>query len=111
MGYASESVASGHCPSIRRHVTAGVTVASAGILALGLVVAPPDVRDARTEVRQVQLTTFALSPPALLGALEKLIRTRADTVVPVAQVAGSAADIPGAVVKTPTAGALRVRVS
>ena len=107
MGYASESVALGHCPSVRRHLTTGLTVASAGILAVGLVVAPPDVRGARTEVRQVQLTTLALSPPALLGALEKLIATRADTVVPVvpvAQVAGSAADIPAAVVKTPTAG-------
>jgi hypothetical protein len=105
MGYASESVALGHCPSVRRHLTTGLTVVSAGILALGLVVAPPDVRGVRTEVRQVQLTTFALSAPALLGALEKLIATRADTVVPVAKAAaGGAADIPAAVGKTPTAG-------
>jgi hypothetical protein len=99
MGYASESVALGHCPSVRRHLTTGLTVASAGVLAVGLVLAPPDVRGARTEVRQVQLTTLALSPPALLGALEKLIGTRAAKAA-----AGGAADIPAAVVKTPTAG-------
>jgi len=28
MGYASTSVTSGHCPSVRRHLNAGVTVAS-----------------------------------------------------------------------------------
>lgn len=104
MGYARESVALGNCPSVRRHLTTGLTVASAGILAVGLVVAPPDVRGARTEVRQVQLTTLALSTLALLGALEKLIGTRADPVVPVAQAAGSAAaDIPASDLNTPTA--------
>jgi hypothetical protein len=104
MGYASTSVTSGHCPSVRRHLNAGVTVASAGILALGLVAAPPGVRGAGTEVRQVQLAAFVLSPPALLGALEKFISDRAQTVVPVTKVvADGAADVPAALLKTPTA--------
>jgi hypothetical protein len=60
MGYASKSSATGHyapvssCPSVRHHLTAGVTVASAGILAVGLVAAPPDVHGARTEVRTLK---------------------------------------------------------
>jgi hypothetical protein len=105
MGYASTTVASGHCPSVRRHLNAGVTVASAGILALGLVAAPPGVRGLGTEVRQVQLAALALPPPALLGALEKFISHQAQTVLPGTKVvAVGAADIPAAVVKTPTAG-------
>ena len=45
MGYASTSIASGHCarvtscPSVRSYLTAGGAVASAGILALSLVAA------------------------------------------------------------------------
>ena len=104
MGYASTSVASGHCLSVRRHLSAGITVASAGILALGLVAAPPGVRGAGTEVRQVQLAALALSPPALLGALEKFINNQAQTFVPAAKVfADGAADSPATLVKTPTA--------
>jgi hypothetical protein len=104
MGYASTTVSSGHCPSVRRHLNAGVTVASAGILALGLVAAPPGVRGVGTEVRHVQLAALALSPPALLGALEKFISDRAQTAVPVTKVvAGGAADVPATLLKTPTA--------
>jgi hypothetical protein len=101
MGYASTTVASGHCPSVRRHLNAGVTVASAGILALGLVAAPPGVRGAGTEVRQVQLAASALSPPALLGALEKFINNQAQTFVPVAQVVAGGAGITNPLVTTP----------
>ena len=53
MGNASTSVASGHCrggpvtyPSVRPVLTAGVTVASAGILVVSLVAAPPHVNGA-----------------------------------------------------------------
>jgi hypothetical protein len=111
MGYASRSVASGHCAgvsscrSVRRHLSAGVTVASAGILAMGLVAAPPDVRSAGTEVRQVQLAAFAPPAAAYFGALEKFISDRVQTVVPVTKlVADGAADGPAALLKTPTAG-------
>jgi hypothetical protein len=105
MGYASTTVASRHCPSVRRHLSAGITVVSAGILTLGLVATPPGVRGPGTEVRQVQLAALALSPPALLGALEKFISDRAQAVVPVTKVvAGGAADVPVTLVKTPTAG-------
>jgi hypothetical protein len=69
------------------------------------VVAPPGVHRVGSEVRQVQLAALTLSPPALLGALEKFIRNQAQTVVPGTKVvAGGAADVPAAAVKTATAG-------
>ena len=86
MGNASRSVASGPCPYVRRHVTAGVTVASAGILALGVVAAPPDSHSAQIEVRTVELTSLALPPSAYLGALEKFIGSRVPAAAPVAPV-------------------------
>src|SRR5258708_30292147 len=111
MGYTTKSVASGHrarfssCPSVRCHLATGSALASAGILALGLVAAPPDSDGARTEVRAVQLAAWALPSAAHLGVLEKLISNRAQTVLPVTRVAvGGAADVPAVVVKTPTAG-------
>ncbi|WP_029113367.1 hypothetical protein [Mycobacterium sp. URHB0044] len=109
MDIANYSVASERCaraaswPTVRRQLAAGGAVASAAILALGLVVAPPDVRGARTEVRQVQLSALTLSPPALLGALERFIDSRVHAVVPAAQAVAGGADIPAPVVKTPTA--------
>ena len=51
-------------PSIRSHLMAGGTVASAAILALGLVTARPDFDGARTEPRAVQLAAIA-QPPCL----------------------------------------------
>ena len=100
MEYESTTAALGHCPSIRRHLTTGVTLVSAGILALGLVTAPPDVRGAEPEVRQVQLAALTLSPPALLSALEKLISGRPQSVLPLTRVIdGGAADIPTATVR------------
>ena len=83
---ASTSVVSGSCPSVRRHLTAGVTIASAGILAVSLVMAPPDVHGASIEVRQVQLAAFPLPSAPSSGLLEKFISNQAHTVAPVALV-------------------------
>ncbi len=110
MGIASISVASGHCakgfvmrPSVRSHLAAGGAVASAGILALSLVAAPPpDFNGARTEVRVVRLAAFALPPAApLVALLEKFVSNQAQNVVPVSPVVGGAADITTAAVTAP----------
>jgi len=98
MGNAHISVGSGHSagrfamrPFVRPRLTTGVTIASAGILALSLVTAPPHVNVARTEVRAVQIAAFALPPAALL---EKFMGNQAQTVLPVIPVVGGgAADI------------------
>jgi hypothetical protein len=111
MGNARTSIASGYCmrvsscPPVRSYLTAGGALAGAGILALGLVAAPPDSHGARTEVRAVQLAAFALPSAADWRALEEFISNQAQTVVPITQVAvGGAADIPGAGVNNPSAG-------
>jgi hypothetical protein len=101
MGYASTTVASGSC----RHLTAGVTVVSADILALSLVAVPPDVDVARNEIRAMRLAAHALPSAAYLDAVEKFIRNQAQTVVPITRAVAGAADIPAAFVKTSTAGA------
>jgi hypothetical protein len=110
---ATTSVASGHCardrvmhPSVFFHRTTGGAIASACIVALSLVAAPPDVNGARTEVREVKLAAFAvLSAAPLAETLEKFIRNQAQTVAPITNVAvGGAADIPAAVVKTSASG-------
>jgi hypothetical protein len=92
-------------PSVRSHLTCGVAVASAGILAAGLVAAPPDVKvanAARTEVRAVHLAALALPLAAPSGALpEKFINDQALTVVPVTQVVGDATGIATAVATIP----------
>jgi hypothetical protein len=107
IGFASISVASGHCakgfvmrPSVRSHLAAGGAVAGAGILALSLVAAPPpDFNGARTEVRVVRLAAFALPPAApLVALLEKFVSNQAQNVVPVSPVVGGAADITTAAV-------------
>ena len=94
----------GTSPSVRSHLTAGGAVASAGILALGLVAAPPDTDGARTDTRAVHLAAFAL-PPAAHAAplLEKFIINQAKAVVPVIPtvVPGGAADVATAGVTTP----------
>ena len=64
MSYTSTSVATRSCPSVRRHLKSGVTVASAGILALGLVVVTPGFDGARTEVRAVELAARTLPTAA-----------------------------------------------
>jgi hypothetical protein len=99
MAHASTSAASGSC----RHLTAGVTVASAGILALSLVAVPPDIDVARNEIRAVRLAAHALPSAAFLGAVEKFIGDQAQTVVPITQAVAGAADIPAAFVKASTA--------
>lgn len=109
MGNLNTKAALGHCgwdrdmyPSVRAHLIAGGAVASAGILTLGLVIAPPDSNSARTEVRAVQLAGLAMPPPAYLGALEKFISDQAQTVVPVTKAAaGGTTDIATTVVNTP----------
>ena len=94
MGNASTSVVWGHCRaglvmhrSVRPVLTGGVTVASAGILVVSLVAAPPDVNGAKTDVGAVQLAAVALPPAASPAAiLEKFRSNQAQTVVPVAPV-------------------------
>jgi hypothetical protein len=82
------------CPSVRSRLNTGVAVASAGILALGLLTAPPDVRAVRSEVREVRLAALALPPAPYWDALQKFISSRAQTVIPVAPVVkGGASDI------------------
>jgi hypothetical protein len=53
--------------------TTGGAIVSAGILAVGLVIATPEPTHARIEVRPVHLTALALSPSAYLGALQRFI--------------------------------------
>ena len=97
MGHTSTSVT-----SVRPYLSTGVAVASAGILAASLVVAPPEFSVARTEGRGVQLIAFALPSTASAAAtLEKFVRSQGQTVVPVTPVSMGAADITGAVVTSP----------
>jgi hypothetical protein len=90
-------------PGMSARLTAGGAVASAGILALSLVAAPPDSHGARTEARAVQLVALALPLAAPSGALlEKFISdNHAQTFVPVVSVGGDATDITTAVVTAP----------
>jgi hypothetical protein len=95
--------------SVRSHLTTCGVFASAGILAVSLVAAPPDFNGARSEVREVQLAALALPSAAHLGALEEFISYQAQTVVPITKViVGGTADLPGAGVNTPTAGVTTV---
>jgi len=67
-----------------------VTFASAGILALSLVAVPPDFDDAKTEVRAVQLASFALRPEVLSGApLQRFVSNQAETLLAVSPVVTS----------------------
>jgi hypothetical protein len=105
MGCSSILIASRSYPSVRRHIATGVTVASAGVLALGLVVIQPDPHGARTEVGAVQLATLRLPGTAHLDALERFIVEQTQTVRHVSEaIAGGAADIPAAFLKTADAG-------
>src|SRR5262245_1242655 len=110
MGFASTSVVSGHgakvssCPSVRSHLSAGGVVASAGILALSLVTAPPDFDSPTTEVRAVRHAAVSLPTATAWAAfLERLISDHPQTVVPVAQVVSGAADISKPAMTTPLA--------
>jgi hypothetical protein len=107
MGYARKPVKSGRgakvssCPSVRRHVTVAITVASAGILTLGVVTATPDVHDARSEVRAVRLAASALhpvTPPRQI--LVEIVGIQPHTAPPVALMLRSTADYTA--VATPT---------
>src|SRR5262245_10509640 len=110
MGFASTSVVSGHgakvssCPSVRSHLTTGGVVASAGILALSLVTAPPDFDGPTTEVRAARLAAVSLPTATTWGALvERLISHHPQTVVPVAQVVSASAVISKPAITTPLA--------
>ena len=59
----------GASPSVRSHLAAGGAVAGAGILALGLVAAPPDANGAKVDALAVHLAAFALPPVAHSFAL------------------------------------------
>ena len=72
MGYTRTSVEPGPC----RHLTAGVTLASAGILALSLVAVPPDIDVARNEIRGMRVAAHALPSAAFLSAVEEFISDR-----------------------------------
>jgi hypothetical protein len=94
MNYISASVASGNVgkglatrPSIRPHFITVGAVASAGILALGLVTAPPDIDNTRTEAHMVHLAAAALPSAAPAGALlTRFINDQAQVVALVAPV-------------------------
>ena len=127
MGNASTSVASGQCrggsvtyPSVRPVLTAGVTVASAGILVVSLVAAPPHVNGARTDVRPVQLAAVAW-PHAAATLLEKFISNQSRTVLPIKSVVTNYPTDPATAVGTrpltfvrvvqPTAAPTQLRVA
>jgi hypothetical protein len=74
MGNARTSVSSGSRPSVRRYLTTGGAIASAGILALSLLVAP-DLDRPRTEVRAVQLAAFTLPPAVSPNAILKIFNS------------------------------------
>ena len=98
------------CTSIiRSHLTAGGTVVSAGILALGLVIATPDSDDMKSEVHAVQLAAYARNPALPSAAqLKRLIGNHAQNFEFVIPVTKDGADTTGAiatVTRTPPAGA------
>lgn len=108
MSTASTSVALGRRakalshPSVRTYLTSGGAVASAGILALGLVAIPPDAT-ARTEVRAVQLTAWTLPEVAEgWGALVREVTGRRTQPAILETSGGGAADVPAAVANTST---------
>ena len=110
MAFARTSVASGHgvkvspCLSVRSHPTTGGVVASAGILALSLVTAPPDFDSPTTEVRAVRHAAVSLATATTWAALlERLISDHPQIVVPVAQVVSGAAYISEPAMTTPLA--------
>jgi hypothetical protein len=105
-GNANTLVTSGRCAeglvrhsSVRPHLTTGVTVASAGILALSLVATSAHVDSGRTDgastgVHELELTAFALAPELPSAAiLETLIGVRPKVVVPGNRELGGGADI------------------
>lgn len=87
---------------VRSHLAAGVAVASAAVLALGLVTAPPDPDEVRSDVHAVQVAALAQPPAApfvelLQTYVSNYVRTLG-SVNPVARV--GAADISTAIVRT-----------
>src|SRR6476660_4106322 len=91
------------CRSARRHVAAAGACAGAAILALGLVTAPPGTNAVRTDVRTLQLSTFALPLSAPLhGIVVNFVGGQPQTAAPVASdVPGGAAHIITATVSKP----------
>src|SRR5262245_22473719 len=81
--------------SVRRHLRAGVTVASAGPLASSLVAARPYVNSVSPAVGGVRPAAWALSRWASPSAIAaQVTRNQARTAVPVTQVpVGGAPDI------------------
>jgi hypothetical protein len=115
MGQSSTSVVSGsHARvlsylSVRPYLTAGGAVATAGILVLSTVAAPPELQDTRAEVRAVHLTGSAVPPTKTwVATLEELSSNQARTGVLVSQV-GGAADVTTVVMTTHTAGVAKSR--
>lgn len=79
--------------------------AGAGILAVGVVAAPPDPHSARTEVRAVQLTASVWPGAATLTALEHFVSQQAQTVLPAGKrLAAGGTTTPGVTVSNPTGG-------
>jgi hypothetical protein len=88
---------------VRTYLASCGAVAGASILALGLVVVPPDV-GVRAEVRAVQITAIRLQA-AQFDALQNFLANHAQAIRHVSEAAGGgAADVPAAVLKTPDVG-------
>jgi hypothetical protein len=101
MAYASKSVLSGR--SVRPHLKGFGAFVGTGILALGVVAAPPDSHSARPEFRAVQLTASPWPAAPYLQAAENFVIQRAQILVPAANpVAGSGTTNSGAAVTSPT---------
>jgi hypothetical protein len=104
MGCVSTSTALEHCPkvkswlSFRSRLAAGGAVAGAGVLALGLVIAPPDSDGPSPRVQAVRLANLALSPAARsVVLLDEWVRSQSRNVAPVAVVVPAPVDITSAV--------------
>jgi hypothetical protein len=88
--------------SVRCCLTTAGAVAGAAILASGLVAATPDFSDAGSEVRAVQLATFAVPQAAPSAALQReFVGYKGRTVAAVAPSVAGAADIATAVAAIP----------
>jgi hypothetical protein len=103
MGCVSTSTALEHCPKIlswkffRSRLAAGGAVAGVGVLALGLVIAPPDSGGPSPRVQAVRLADLALSPAAPSVVLDEWVRSQSRNVAPVAVVVPAPVDITSAV--------------
>jgi hypothetical protein len=83
MTHAINSALSGR--SVRSHLRSLGAFTGASILALSVVVVPPDRDSARTEIRAVQLTASAWAGTEFMQVLENLVNQRVQAVIPAAK--------------------------